>query len=320
MNIDVFNGDADGICALLQWRLAYPCDDALLVTGVKRDIGLLSRVNAQPGDQMIVLDISMDKNRSALLALLQQGVEVFYVDHHFAGEIPEHPRLTVKIDTDAEVCSSLLMDAHLEHRYSAWAVTAAFGDNLEVAARHLAENLAMSATQVLQLQQLGVAINYNAYGESLADLHCPPDEVYRQLLGYLSPVDFIADKPQLFQQWIDAYAEDMLMAQRTLAEYQTDAVAVYLLADEKWARRVSGVWGNQLANLQPQRAHAVLTHNQHQGYLISVRAPLQHKTGADELCRRFGGGGRKGAAGIDHLPYQQLGEFIQAFEAQYPAK
>ena len=45
MNYDVFNGDADGICALLQLRLAEP-REAQLVTGVKRDINLLSRVEA----------------------------------------------------------------------------------------------------------------------------------------------------------------------------------------------------------------------------------------------------------------------------------
>ena len=39
--IDVFNGDADGLCALHQLRLAEPLADAQLVTGVKRDIALL---------------------------------------------------------------------------------------------------------------------------------------------------------------------------------------------------------------------------------------------------------------------------------------
>ena len=34
---DVFNGDADGICALIQLRLAEP-RDTTLITGVKRDI------------------------------------------------------------------------------------------------------------------------------------------------------------------------------------------------------------------------------------------------------------------------------------------
>ncbi|RUM38930.1 MAG: acetyltransferase, partial [Desulfobulbus sp.] len=38
---DVFNGDADGICALHQLRLHDPRPDAHLVTGVKRDICLL---------------------------------------------------------------------------------------------------------------------------------------------------------------------------------------------------------------------------------------------------------------------------------------
>ncbi len=40
MDYDIFNGDADGICALLQLRKAEP-RDAQLVTGVKRDINLL---------------------------------------------------------------------------------------------------------------------------------------------------------------------------------------------------------------------------------------------------------------------------------------
>ena len=35
MHIDVFNGDADGICALIQLRLVSPMA-AHLVTGVKR--------------------------------------------------------------------------------------------------------------------------------------------------------------------------------------------------------------------------------------------------------------------------------------------
>jgi len=46
---DIFNGDADGICALHQLRLEEP-RDAELVTGVKRDIKLVGRVNAAAGD------------------------------------------------------------------------------------------------------------------------------------------------------------------------------------------------------------------------------------------------------------------------------
>ena len=55
---DVFNGDADGICALHQLRLADP-RESVLVTGVKRDINLVKRVSAETGDTVTVLDISL---------------------------------------------------------------------------------------------------------------------------------------------------------------------------------------------------------------------------------------------------------------------
>ena len=68
-NFDVFNGDADGICALVQLRLANP-SKAELITGVKRDIKLLSRVDVEKASKVTVLDISMQKNHDALLNLL----------------------------------------------------------------------------------------------------------------------------------------------------------------------------------------------------------------------------------------------------------
>lgn len=107
---DVFNGDADGICALTQLRLASP-REAVLVTGVKRDIQLLDRVRAAAGDRVTVLDVALEKNRSALDRLLESGVEVFYVDHHFAGEIPSAPRLRALINEAVDVCTSLLVNA-----------------------------------------------------------------------------------------------------------------------------------------------------------------------------------------------------------------
>ena len=58
---DVFNGDADGICALHQLRLADPVDSQL-VTGLKRDIELLKTVPARDGDVVTVLDLSLDQS------------------------------------------------------------------------------------------------------------------------------------------------------------------------------------------------------------------------------------------------------------------
>ena len=80
MHFDVYNGDADGICSLLQLRLENPLTTER-VTGVKRDIALLERVQASAGDHVTVLDISMVKNNAALQRLLQQGASVDYIDH-----------------------------------------------------------------------------------------------------------------------------------------------------------------------------------------------------------------------------------------------
>lgn len=76
MNYDIFNGDADGIIALLQLRLVSPTDSEL-VTGVKRDIELLDKLEVKQGDSLTVLDISMEANRAGLLRALQLGASVF---------------------------------------------------------------------------------------------------------------------------------------------------------------------------------------------------------------------------------------------------
>lgn len=317
MYIDVFNGDADGICSLLQLRLANAIDSEL-VTGVKRDIALLQRVNARVGDHVSVLDISMDKNRSSLMALLEQGVEVFYADHHQASEVPKHPKLRALIDTDANICTSLLIDRYLNHRYTAWAVTGAFGDNLHASAFQAAESLKLSQLELDQLSQLGLCINYNAYGEHVEDLHIAPDRLYRQLSGFASPFEFIAESVDLYQSLLEAYHSDMALTDPINPEFDNGQVAVFVLPNEKWARRVSGVWSNALANANPAKAHAVLNLTASGDYQVSVRAPLLYKTGADELCMRFPtGGGRKAAAGINHLPSKDLLQFINALASQY---
>ena len=316
MNIDVFNGDADGICALVQLRLAFPAKSTL-VTGVKRDIGLLTRVSAQADDLVTVLDVSFEKNCQAALQLLNKGVRIFYMDHHFPGKTPVHSGLTAQIDTDANICTSLLMDTYLGKRHTAWAVAGAFGDNLDDAAYRAARAIDLTAQQLLDIKQLGMCINYNAYGNSIADLHIAPDILFRHLEGYASPLAFMADKVEIYKQLLNGYTEDMRLARTVVALHQTDKIAVFELPDEKWARRASGVLGNELANNFPDRAHAILSHNQQGGYQVSVRAPITNKIGADELCAEFSGGGRKAAAGINHLECDQLTRFLMTFKAQY---
>jgi hypothetical protein len=82
---------------------------------------------------------------------------------------------------------------------------------------------------------------------------------------------------------------------------------------------VRGAFGNELANRSPKLAHAILTPNAEGGYTVSVRAPLARSMGADALCREFAtGGGRTAAAGIDHLPTDQVRDFVRCLGNAFP--
>ncbi len=315
--IDIFNGDADGICALTQLRNHHP-GETQLVTGVKRDIALVAKADIAAGDEVTVLDVSLDKNRDAVLEALEVGASIRYFDHHFAGEIPESDQLETHIDTAPDVCTSILVNRHLEGAFAEWAVTGAFGDNLKASAEQLARPLALPESELRQLENLGIYINYNGYGAAIEDLHFPPAELFSLVAPFASPFDFMKTASDTFGRLESGYHDDMASARALVPLRESDATAVYLLPDEAWARRVSGVFSNELANGAPARGHAVVTERADGTYLVSVRAPLENKTGADELCRQFPtGGGRKAAAGINHLPSGQLDAFIDAFCAFY---
>ena len=315
---DLFNGDADGICALLQLRFAEPREDATLVTGVKRDIKLLQRVEAEAGDRITVLDISMDKNRDDLVRVLDAGAEVFYVDHHFPGKVPESSSLKSMINEAPNVCTSLLVNHYLRGAYREWAVVGTFGDNLMDSALGLAKNLDLSEQQLTLLENLGIYINYNGYGSNLDELHFKPDDLYRLLSNYKNPFDFVSDNAEQFNRLESGYHQDLESAQSTESLKTTESAAVFVLPDASWARRVSGVYSNNLTNQNPDRAHAVLTEKANGNYLVSVRAPLNNKKGAAALCMQFPtGGGREAAAGINDLPMEMLGEFIDKFEESF---
>ncbi len=308
-NFDVFNGDADGICALHQLRLNDPVDSTL-ITGVKRNIQLLDGLQAGKDDIVTVLDISLDKNRDGLLTLLENGAKITYFDHHFAGEIPEHDNLEVHIDTASNVCSSLLVNDQLQGKHLAWAVTAAFGDNLFDSAVTAAKPLGLDQDQLELLKELGTYINYNGYGATIEDLHFAPAELYKLIRPYTDPFDFIKQAPE-YTVLKEGYLQDFHNAKEIKPEQANEAFAVYILPDAPWARRVSGVYANQLAQDFPDRAHAILSRKSGGDFLVSIRAPLNRRDGADEVCRQFpSGGGRKAAAGINNLPVAEFDRLI----------
>lgn len=321
MNYDVFNGDADGILSLVQLRLAQP-REATLVTGIKRDISLLDRVDAGRGEQVTVLDISMSKNHSRLNRLLDQGAQVLYFDHHQHPDIPNHPNLTAHINTSAQVCTALLVDHYLKGRFSLWAIAAAFGDNLALVAKKRCQVMGLGNTLTKHLERLGTVLNYNGYGRNVEDLHFNPDQLFSILMGYETPYELIADKQSVYYKLCDAYDQDIQNTDKAQILCQREGIKVVLLPDERWSHRVSGVFGNQLSNQAPDTAHAVLTETADgQHYTVSVRAPQNNKRLADVLCSGFAtGGGRAGAAGINALPKAQINEFIDAMARIYVEK
>jgi hypothetical protein len=197
-------------------------------------------------------------------------------------------------------------------------VVAAFGDNLDGSARTAAQTLKLAPPEMEQLRELGVFINYNAYGETVDDLHYHPADLFTTLSRYRQPREFIEGEP-VFEVLKNGYQDDFWRARGVKPELATERTAVHILPDAAWSRRINGVFGNQLARDHPARAHAVLvTHGG--GFLVSVRAPLERPLGADALCRKFeSGGGRQGAAGINHLPQEELARFVAEFQRQFSA-
>ena len=286
------------------------------MTGVKRDTGLVARVDARADDRLTVLDISLRSNAAAVRRALERGAHLQYFDHHAAGDIPRHPRFEAHIDTAPDVCTSLLVDRHLAGKHRLWAVVAAFGDNLVESALRAAQPLQLDHTELARLHELGEAINYNAYGETVDDLHYHPADLYRIIAPYQDPRHFVFDEP-VFEVLKQAGAEDLARAEELQPEFATDTAALYILPDAGWSRRVNGVFGNRLAQAAPQRAHAVLVAKP-DGYAVSVRAPRSRPVGADVLCTAFAtGGGRQAAAGINRLARDELSRFVAAFQSAY---
>ena len=138
------------------------------------------------------------------------------------------------------------------------------------------------------------------------------------LLEYSSPLKLISEPNSIFEQLQQAYKADMEKAHQALVLYEDEFTKIICLEDAPWARRISGVLGNELANQTPFKSHAVLTHHTKGGYTVSVRAPLNNKQGADKVVMQFKtGGGRSAAAGINHLPQSEFKRFCNVLSGYY---
>ncbi|MEZ9132001.1 acetyltransferase [Vibrio breoganii] len=319
MHYDVFNGDADGICALLQLRLTT-FKDSILITGVKRDIQLVQQVvDQQDVASVTVLDISMEKNQVALRSLLDDSVKVFYCDHHRTGPVPISAHLKSLLDTSSDTCTSLLINLLLNNTHYLWACVGAFGDNLSEEATALALEHGVAHEDIDFLKQLGTLINYNGYGGSIEDLHFHPKALFESLLKYPNPLRLRDKTDGVFHKLKSGFECDWDNVRSIQATSSTQHIEIYKLPSQAWARRISGTYGNWLANENPNKAIAVLTANPcGESYTVSVRSPLTNRKGADYVCSQFPtGGGRLAAAGINALPEDMVALFIEKMEERF---
>lgn len=313
---DVFNGDADGICALHQLRLVRP-REATLITGVKRDVELLKRIPPGEKADVTVLDISMVANAPSLLRILHDGGQVVYFDHHSGVGAFPHAGLSLHWDDSPDVCTSILVDRHLDGACRKWAVVAAFGDNLSAPAHALAASIGVDRQRAQELEELGRLINYNAYGDCVEDLHVAPDILYLGLRAYADPFDFIHGSEH-FRLLSEGYREDAARMRSQSPASEADGSAIYLLPDAPWARRISGTFANTLASGGTPRSYAVLTERSDGDYVVSVRSGQPDLRSANGLCDRFPtGGGRRAAAGINRLAADDLENFARAFHEYF---
>lgn len=311
---DVFNGDADGILALHQFRLAHP-ETTQLITGVKRDVKLIRQLLEQSNSQINVFDISLESNEDAVQALLEKNCSFLWFDHHRRGSLIDSEQLSTHIDLSPTCCTSILVDQYLNGQHHLWAIAAAFGDNLRAAAEKLCEAANLSTEEQSQLREIGETLNYNGYGETKEDLNIWPADLYADLKNWSQPFDYYLNS-EIFKNLQNQKSKDENILGQSQKLFDCSVGNITLLPKGPSSKRMSGIFSNDLVHSEPEKAHAIFTHlDDDSGYRISIRAPLNKLENADTLAKRFPtGGGRAGAAGVNELPHDQLDNFYQAFE------
>jgi len=102
-------------------------------------------------------------------------------------------------------------------------------------------------------------VNYNGYGGSVEDLLYHPADLYGELAPFKSPMGFLCENKAVFEKLDAGYETDLAKAKQAKVIDKSEVGHVITLADSAGSRRISGVYGNQLAQDNPARAHAILT-------------------------------------------------------------
>jgi oligoribonuclease NrnB/cAMP/cGMP phosphodiesterase (DHH superfamily) len=312
-NYDVFNGDTDGIFAWHQLRLTHP-RDAEIITGVKRDVNLASKVNAEEGDLVTIMDVSHAKNRKDVQRILDSGAIIEYFDHHDPKELIEHPNITYHINTEPNISTGLIVNSHVNGQNRLWSIATAFGDNHLDLAMNMAKSESLSDEQVLILKQIGLVVNYNSYGQTIEDLFYSPEEIAEAARACGSDIFKFLEQGDIFSTLLENFNADMSSAVCQEPFSISKNGVIYTLPNEAWTHRIMGSFSNHLVSTNKNLACAIAVLNSDGTYRISVRSSINNPHGAGNLCGNFGGGGREKAGGINNLPASDMNTFKEEFD------
>ena len=312
-NYDVFNGDTDGIFAWHQLRLAYP-RDAKIVTGVKRDVNLASKIEVEEGDLVTIMDVSHAKNRKDVQRILNSGAIVEYFDHHDPKELIEHPNITYHINTEPNISTGLIVNSHVNGENCLWSIATAFGDNHIDLATKMATNEGLNDEEILVLKQIGLVVNYNSYGQTVEDLFYTPEEIAQAAKACGPDIFKFLEQEDIFSTLLKNFNADMKSAACQEPFAIRENGGSYTLPNEAWTHRIMGSFSNNLVSTNKDLACAIAVLNSDGTYRISVRSSINNPHGAGNLCGKFGGGGREKAGGINNLPDSEMVNFKAEFE------
>ena len=136
---DFFNGDADGIISLHQYRLHFPKKSEVF-TGVKRDVKLLRHAVEIKNSTLSVFDISLLSNKDYIDGILNNNNIVRWFDHHEPGDTDLGENFSIKVDADPNCCTNILVDQYIDGLHRPWTICGAYGDNLHEQAEKLNPN------------------------------------------------------------------------------------------------------------------------------------------------------------------------------------
>ena len=309
MDYDFFNGDADGMISLHQFRMYCPAN-TIKHTGIKRDIDLLRYAAGLHDTKLYVFDLSLESNETHVSHALANGNKLVWFDHHTPGALLDHENIKCYIDTDPNVCTSWLVDQYIDGMHRPWTIAGAYGDNLHELAKKI--NPSFTDERMSMLKMLGETLNYSGYGNTEADLISHPLETYKDMSKYEDPIEYV-NKSGLFDKIHQQFERDTSEMESSEVLYSVDCGDIILLPDTTASVRCSGIHSNKLATQNPDKAYIILT-NKDGGYKASIRAPLNAPRGASKLAKQVDtGGGREKAAGINYMPLDSLDRLKEMF-------